>query len=308
MSITVSIVIPAYNSSRYLPETIEHVLSQTFSDYEVLVINDGSTDNTAEIATRYSQQDSRVKLFSQNNQGLSGARNTGIQIAQGEYIAFLDSDDHWLPHKLAAHMDHFARLPNLGISFGRIEFMSFDGKPTRRFSNSRLVNLTPKHLYYENSIVTPSNAVIRRSVLEQIGLFDRTLRVWEDIDLFLRAASKGWKVEGIDQVLVRYRTNQAGLSSNFYLMEEDWQQFSNRVQQYEPELVNQHYHKAKAASLCYLARRSLRLGQSSEIGLDFINRALKSDWTIILREPRRTILTIVALYGNYLIPGLIIAN
>ncbi|AFZ22701.1 glycosyl transferase [Cylindrospermum stagnale PCC 7417] len=308
MNITVSIVIPAYNSSRYLAETIEHVLSQTFFDYEVLIINDGSTDNTAEIATYYSQQDSRVKLFTQNNQGLSGARNAGIQIAQGEYIAFLDSDDHWLPHKLAAHMEHFARCPDLGLSFGRIEFMSFDGKPTRKFSNSRLFKLTPKHFYYENPVITPSNAVIRRSVLGQIGLFDRSLKVWEDMDLFLRAASKGWKVEGINQVLVRYRNNQAGLSSNLYLMEENWQQFSNRVQQYEPELVNQHYHTAKAASLCYLARRSLRLGQSSEIGVDLINRALKSDWKIILREPRRTILTIMALYVNYLIPGLIIAN
>jgi glycosyltransferase involved in cell wall biosynthesis len=303
MSILVSIVIPAYNSSQYLSETIESIFSQTFSDYEVLIIDDGSTDNTAEIATRYSQKDSRIKLLSQKNQGAAIARNTGMLIAKGEYIAFLDADDQWLPNKLAVHLEHFNRCPNLGISFGRVEFMSFDGQPTSKFSNSRLFKVIPEHLYCENLIVTPSNAVIRRAVLDSIGNFYLNLGGIEDAELFLRAACKGWKVEGIDRVLTRYRTNQVGLSSNLYFMERSWQEFSNKVQQYAPELVNEHYHKAKATFLRYLARRSLRLELSSEVGVDFMNRALRSDWKIILRQPRRTILTMLALYGKYLIPN-----
>jgi glycosyltransferase involved in cell wall biosynthesis len=232
---------------------------------------------------------------------VSKARNTGIQIAKGEYIAFLDSDDQWLPHKLATHIQHFNECSNLGISFGRIEFMSFDGRPTGKLSNSQLFQLTPKHLYYENLIVTPSNAFIPRAVINSVGSFDLNLSGTEDAELFLRIAYKGWKVEGINQVLVRYRTNQAGVSSNLYRMEEDWKKFNTKVETYAPELVNQHYQQAKAFFLRYLARRTLRNQLSSLIGVDFINRALAADWKIILREPIRTLLTILAVYGKSLI-------
>jgi glycosyltransferase involved in cell wall biosynthesis len=303
MTILVTVVMPAYNASEYLSETIESVLSQTFTNFELLIIDDGSTDNTAEIANHYSHKDRRIKLISQKNQGVSIARNTGIEIAKGEYIAFLDSDDQWLADKLAVHIEHFNRCPNLGISFGRVEFMSFDGQPTGQFSNSQLLQLVPERLYYENLIVTPSNAVIRRAVLDNVGNFDSNLSGTEDAELFLRIAYKGWKVEGIDKVLVRYRTNQLGVSSNLYRMEEDWKKFNNKVKTYAPELVNQNYQQAKAFFLRYLARRTLRNQLSPQMGVDFMTRALRTDWRIIFREPRRTILTMLAVYGRYLIPN-----
>jgi glycosyltransferase involved in cell wall biosynthesis len=308
MTVTTSIIMPAFNSSKYLATTIESVLAQTFNEFELLIIDDGSTDNTAEIASHYCKLDTRIKLFSQKNQGVSNARNKGIQIAKGEYIAFIDSDDQWLPNKLAMHMQHFNECPNLGISFGRIEFMSFDGQPTGKFSNSRLFQLTPKHLYYENLIVTPSNAIIRRAVIDSVGSFDSNLSGTEDAELFLRVAYKGWKVEGIDQVLVRYRTNQTGVSSNLYRMEEDWKKFNAKVETYAPELVNQHYQQARAFFLRYLARRTLRNQLSSHMGVDFMNRALRTDWKIILKEPRRTILTMLAVYMKNFIPSIVASN
>ncbi len=301
MSITVSIVIPAYNASQYLAETIESVLDQTFTDFELLVVNDGSTDNTAEIVSNYNHQDNRVKLLSQKNQGVSIARNTGIQRAKGEYIAFLDSDDKWLPNKLALHVEHFQKNPNLGISFGRVEFISSDGKSTNSFSSSRLFKIAPEHLYYENLIVTPSNVVIRRNIFDSVGGFDSNLSGTEDAELFFRIIYKGWKVEGIDKVLVCYRTNQAGISSNLDRMEEDWNKFNHKIQTYAPRFVNQHYKQAKAFFLRYLARRTVRNQISPQLGIDFINRALKSDWKIIFREPRRTMLTTIAVYYRYLI-------
>lgn len=301
MSITLSIVIPAYNASEYLAETIESVLSQTFTDFELLIINDGSTDNTAEIVNIYSEKDNRIKLFSQQNQGVSFARNTGIKIAKGEYIAFLDSDDKWLPNKLAVHMEHFHKTPNLGISFGRVEFITFDGKSTNYFSKSRLFNIAPEHLYYENLIITPSNAVIRRTIFDSIGGFDSNLCGTEDAELFFRIIYKGWKVEGIDRVLTCYRTNQAGISSNLYRMEEDWNKLNSKIQTYAPVFVNQHYKQAKAFFLRYLARRTVRNHISPQIGVDFITRAWRSDWRIMIQEPRRTVLTTVAVYCRYLI-------
>ncbi len=303
MKSVVTIVLPAYNASEYLAETLNSVLSQTFQDFELLVIDDGSTDNTTDIVGDFCQRDSRIRLISQKNQGVSVARNTGIKMAQGEFIAFIDSDDLWLPNKLAKHVQHLGANPNLGLSFARVEFMSFDGKSTRNYSNPRLVNITAKDLYEENAAVTPSNAVIRRTALQQVGGFDGELSGAADAELFLRVKCHGWQVEGINEVLVLYRTSLGGMSSQLYKMEEDWNRLSQKVQAYAPELIKLHYKQAKAMLLRYLARRTLRLELSSKQGINFMNRALQSEWTLIFREPRRTILTALAVYGKYLLTG-----
>lgn len=300
MGVVVTVVIPAYNAAQYLAETIDSILSQTFTNFEVLIIDDGSTDHTAEVACAYAQRDCRLKYFSQANQGVSASRNKGVELATGELIAFLDADDQWLPNKLEAHVKHFDSSPNLGISFGRVEFMSSSGKPTGVISSSRLSGIEPKHLYYENLIVNPSNAVIQYAVFKQIGGFNQDLITMEDLELFLRIICKGWKVEGINQVLTRYRTAQGGLSSNLYRLEQDWEKFSVLVHNYAPELVQQHYKCAKAYFLRYLARRTLRLGLSAKVGLDFMTRSWQTDWQLVLREPRRTLLTWLAVYARSL--------
>src|SRR4028119_2409178 len=109
----VSVIIPAYNAMAYLPETLESVLNQTFTDFEVLIINDGSSDGIVEWASEI--KDSRVKLISQENQGLSGARNTGIWSSQGEYLAFLDADDIWEPTKLEKQVQCLEEDNNIGL-------------------------------------------------------------------------------------------------------------------------------------------------------------------------------------------------
>ncbi|AFY54576.1 glycosyl transferase [Rivularia sp. PCC 7116] len=304
MKNVVTIVLPAYNASEYLSETINSVLSQTFPDFELLVIDDGSTDNTTDIVRDFCQRDSRMRLISQKNQGVSVARNTGIKMAQGEFIAFIDSDDLWMPNKLAMHVQHLRANPNLGLSYARVEFMTFDGKPTGKYSNPRLVNISAKDLYEENAAVTPSNAVISRTALEQVGGFDGELSGAADAELFLRVKCHGWQVEGIDQVLVLYRTSLGGMSSQLYKMEEDWNLLSQKAQVYAPELIKHDYKQARAMLLRYLARRTLRLELSSELGIKFMNRALKSEWTLIFKEPRRTILTAVAVYGKFFISSM----
>ncbi|MBD2778355.1 glycosyltransferase family 2 protein [Iningainema tapete] len=301
MNPTFTIVIPAYNAAQYLPETLESVLAQTYENFEVLIINDGSTDNTVEIVEQYSQKDSRVKLISQINQGVAIARNTGIAMAQGEFIAFLDSDDLWYPDKLATHLEHFKSCSELGISFARVEFVTFDNKPTGQLSHSRLKNLQPLHFYYENPIITPSNAVISRKVFESVEGFDKSLSGTEDAELFLRVNYSGWKAEGINKVLIRYRTSLGGVSSKLYKMEEDWNRFNEKIQTYAPDLINQHYNQAKAIFLRYLARRTLRLRLSSQIGVELMNRALRAHAQIIFQEPRRTLLTMLAVYSTHLL-------
>jgi hypothetical protein len=115
--------------------------------------------------------------------------------------------------------------------------------------------------------------------------------------------STQWKIEAINQVLVEYRITEKGLSSELYRIEEGWQQLIVKAKKNAPHLVNQHYPLAQATHLRYLARQSLRLGLPAQVGIDFMTRALQSDWRLIFKEPRRTFMTSLAIYSKYLVAG-----
>jgi glycosyltransferase involved in cell wall biosynthesis len=298
----VSIIIPVYKAEEYIALTVQSVLDQTYDNFEILIIDDGSPDRSVEICKQFT--DPRIQIISQKNQGVSAARNKGIQIAQGEFIAFLDADDLWFINKLAAHVRHLSINPNLGMSFARVEFMNFDGQRTGQISNPPLRNITSKKFYEENLAVTPSNAVIRKVALEQVGGFEKDLSGFEDVELFLRIVCHGWQVEGINQVLTVYRTSNHGISAQLYKMEEEWNLLNQKIEVYAPKLVKLNYNYAKAILLRYLARRTLRLNSPPSVGINFINRALCSEWRIIFREPRRTISTIAGVYLKRIIPSL----
>jgi glycosyltransferase involved in cell wall biosynthesis len=283
---TVTVVIPAYNAEKYIADTIESVLDQTFADFELVVVDDGSKDQTADIVQAYRDRDDRVDLISQANQGVSTARNHGIQQTRGELVAFLDADDLWEPRKLQAHIEHFQANPNLGMSYGKIAYMSCDGVKTGGLSNLRLRDVEPYHLYYENLTCTPSNVVVRRSAVEQVGGFDRYLCGFEDMEFSLRIIFGGWQVEGLNEELVCYRASPGGVSSQLSKMEYEWHLFNNKVMTYAPRLVQQHGRRAQAIAL------------APEVGIDFMNRALGADWQMLLREPKRTLFTLFAVYSR----------
>lgn len=301
MNPTVTVVMPAYNAEKYLAESIESVLAQTFDDLELLIIDDGSTDRTAEIANSYCQQDNRVKLFSQENHGVSTSRNKGICLNNSKFVAFIDADDKWFSDKLAVHLNHFNQEAHLGISFARVEFLSPDGT-TGQIASGRLNQLQPQHFLYENPTITTSNLVVRREVFQEIGYFDQSMSYAEDLDFILRVICSGkWKINGIDQVLMGYRTTEGGLSSNLYCMQEGWEILIDKTRKYAPDLVQEHYFAAQSNHLRYLARRAFRLRLPSEVGVDFMTRALLSDWQLMIREPRRSFLTMLAVYVRHLL-------
>ncbi len=298
----VSVVIPAYNASQFIAETIDSVLAQSYSQFEMLIIDDGSTDKTVEIINQYCQQDRRVQLISQTNAGVSWARNRGAELSNGELVAFLDADDRWATHKLKTQVDFMAEHPEIAVCFGRIEFMRSDGALTGQRSNGRLTQIQPEHLLYENPTITTSNWMMRRTVSQTYGGFDPDMNYSEDVDYLLRIMLCGnEKIMGIDDVLTYYRTNDQGLSSDLYKMEDGWNRMIEKAKQYDFHLVNQHYSLAKAIHLRYFARRAIRLKLSSKVGIQYINRSLRTDWKILLKEPRRTILTCLAAYGSGLI-------
>ncbi len=195
--IQISVIIPTYNRDHLLPDAIDSVLAQDFGDYELIVIDDGSTDNTLTILDGYTN---KVKVYRQTNQGVSAARNHGIAVSSGELIAFLDSDDQWLPQKLSVQAAFFNSTPEalicqtqeIWIRNGvRVNPKKRHQKPSGRIFEKSL----------ELCLVSPSAVMLRRCLFDSVGLFDESLTACEDYDLWLRISCR-FPVYLIDKPLI----------------------------------------------------------------------------------------------------------
>jgi len=184
--IQVSVIIPTYNRGHLLPDAIKSVLAQDFDDYELIVIDDGSTDNTRSILNDYSD---KVKVYRQTNQGVSAARNHGIAVSSGKLIAFLDSDDVWLPKKLALQAAFFKSTPEALICQTQ-EIWIRNGVRV----NPKKRHQKPSGWIFEKSLelclVSPSAVMLRRHLFDAVGLFDESLLACEDYDLWLRISCR----------------------------------------------------------------------------------------------------------------------
>jgi glycosyltransferase involved in cell wall biosynthesis len=187
----VSVITPAFNAAANLAETIESCLDQTYERFELLIVDDGSTDGTAEVAARYQRRDTRVNLFRIQNRGVSYARNVALQHARGEFIALLDSDDVWMPGYLQAAMTTLARNPDVDIvTHNAINLGShLDGLPYWRVSNEIRPLSTLDMIVRENAVHIMS--VFRRRVIDRVGQFDEKFAGNEDYQFWLRAATAG---------------------------------------------------------------------------------------------------------------------
>lgn len=208
---TVSIVIPTYNRQRLVQETIDSVLRQSFSDWELLVIDDGSTDETATVLTeRYGNS---IRYVHQQNQGESAARNKGITLAQGKYVAFLDSDDLWLPNKLQRQVEVLDSQTEVGLVSTQAYWMSNEGLQLQRPPHGHdraSATVSWADLVLGNAIAGGgSSAMVRRRCFELAGTFDASIRFGEEWDLWLRIA-RHWRVYQIPEPLCCYRINPGG--------------------------------------------------------------------------------------------------
>ncbi len=199
----VSVNICCYNSERFIKETIESVLAQAFGDFEVVIINDGSTDSTEEIINRFT--DRRIRYFYQDNKGLSAARNTAISLSKGDYIALLDHDDVWDAEKLELQVKFLEENPSVGVLFSDGYLVDENNRVSGRFFKTRRPYRGDvlKNLIDEYCIVC-STVIARRSLLSGKDLFRVDLEIAEEYDLFLRLASVT-KFDYIDKPLARYR-------------------------------------------------------------------------------------------------------
>lgn len=308
----VSVIIPVYRVDKYIRATVQSVIAQTYKNWELLIIDDGSPDRSVEICQQF--KDDRIKIIRQGNRGLAGARNTGIRHAQGEYLAFLDGDDLWLPDKLERHVKHLENSPAVGVSFSPSALIDEAGNPLGTYLNPKLKEITALSLLRDNPIGNGSAAVFRREVFEAIKFqdnlhgssenfyFDESLRQAEDIECWIRLVIQTkWQIEGIPEALTLYRQNSGGLTSNLLKQSEALETVIEKTRSYAPELIGQWGGLAKAYQLRYLARTAVRRRESS-MAVKFMHRALAAYWRIILEEPKRTLLTLAAAYLLWLLP------
>jgi len=206
----VSVVIPTYNYARYVPEAIDSVLAQSFEELEVIVVDDGSTDQTAEILRAFGGQ---LRDIRQEHRGLSAARNTGIRAARGQYVAFLDSDDLWLPDKVSLQVARLDAEPEVGLVYGETLFFH-DSTPATLTLHSRFAphpsGRILSWLVRGNVILSPT-PMVRRELFERVGLFDETLSACEDWDMWIRIA-RVCEIAYVDRVLAKSRQHQENMS------------------------------------------------------------------------------------------------
>lgn len=201
----VSVVIPAYNCASYIGQAIESVFSQSFRSYEMIVIDDGSQDDTSQVVQAYGD---RVRYVYQANQGVSMARNHGIQLAEGEFIAFLDADDYFLPEKLAAQLAVFDAKPQLGLVHSGWRRVNHRGEFLQDVEPWHNVPYLDVEMWLRWKPVLPSAMMFRRQWLERAGGFDPRFPPAEDTDLALRLALMGCEAEWLRQVTVCYRQHE----------------------------------------------------------------------------------------------------
>ena len=302
-----TVVIPAFQAEATVATAIRSVLLQTEPRLEVILVDDGSTDDTVGRAMAAAAGDRRLTVLRQANAGVAAARNAGLDIARGDYIAFLDADDRWAPQALEVLAGAFAIDPGLGLSFGQVRFhdpaMQVGGRLSAPVGRLGLVDILG-----ENPLCTASNMVFRRRVLEDVGGFDETLSHAEDQELVARViATTGWKVAGVPRELVHYRTSVGGLSTDLARMERGWTAMMDSLAARAPAAIGQARPRAAARFGRYLGRRALRTGQDG--ALRHLMGAFRSSPSELLRhDPHRSLMTLLGALAAALLPHRLIRN
>lgn len=213
-SLRLSIIIPSYNTRRYLLDAVWSVLRQSVTDLEVVVVDDGSSDGSVDLVRKI--DDPRITCVQQKNRGLAGARNTGISVARARFLGFCDSDDVWHPNKAEEHLAVLQSDPSIGVTFSYSAYLDENGKPNGQLLLCSHEEVKLQELLKRNHLGNGSTPIVRRECLEYVGGFDETLRTIEDYDLWLRiAAHTSFRIRLIPNVLTGYRLRSSGLSYDY---------------------------------------------------------------------------------------------
>ncbi|MBD2103235.1 glycosyltransferase family A protein [Leptolyngbya sp. FACHB-261] len=207
----ISVIVPAYNAEGTILETIRSVQQQTFTDFELIVVDDGSRDRTLKVLETI--EDERLKVFSYENAGAAIARNRGMVQAKGEFIAFLDADDLWTPDKLEAQLRALQQHPEAGVAYSWTEFVDKDGKFLYAQKPVHFEGNVYAQLLLRNFFVCGSIPLIRKAAIDSVGEFDPALKLAHDRDYWQRLAAQ-WPFVLVPQYQIQYRQSSSSLSAN----------------------------------------------------------------------------------------------
>ena len=228
----VDIIIPAYNAARYLPAAIESVITQTFEDWRIVLVDDGSTDNTAEVVTPYIDRLGPKLLYvKQANAGLPAARNAAIRNSSSEFLALLDADDVWLPCRLEESLKAFENRPQVGMAYGFNSRIDTQGTVIDTFANRQKYaegRIAP-YIYMRRVNLPCPTITFRRKCVDEVGPFDETMRATEDRDMWLRIALR-YEVALVPKLLAHYRTSPEAMTTD-----------SDRMLKAQLQFIEKHY-------------------------------------------------------------------
>jgi len=280
---SISIVIPAYNAGKFLAETIDSVLAQTETDWELVIVDDGSVDDTAAIATAYAGQDSRIRVITQPNGGVATARNTGLKASSGDFVMLLDHDDLLQPDALnvlrsaLAGNSRATGVHGLAQKLGEQGAEGIQNFERRKLVDGKVVNADRKEpttaamVVFDNLIPTPGVALLRRSTIDALSangdLFDQSAAPLDDWDFWLRVTQLG-DILFFDEVVLRWRRHEAAGSTNIAAMSAAERRIRQRLikQDLPPELAevaNYRYRKLLVTSKRRAARDEWKSARSS---------------------------------------------
>jgi glycosyltransferase involved in cell wall biosynthesis len=283
----VSVIIPAYNSGKFIEAALDSVLAQTYQNTEIIVVDDGSQDNTAEIVKRIALKDKRIVLLCQKNQGVAAARNLAIQHSQGEFVAPLDSDDIWYPLKLEKQVECMLNSDSqVGIVSASYVFIDEDGDLMHGWGNNLVNGRIGEQLIYFNP-VSASLPLIRRTVLEQVGFYNQELREQnaqglEDWELALRIGAN-YEFRTVPAILMGFRQPTSSMSQDGAQMTRAYHLIMKTAKELYPEASDELYRLSESNMYRYNATKSELAGAHSKT-LFWLAKAIRID-SVLLSRP-----------------------
>ncbi|MEQ8998305.1 MAG: glycosyltransferase [Coleofasciculus sp. B1-GNL1-01] len=283
MNPIISVILPVYNGEKTIKETVRSVLSQTFSEFELIIINDGSADSTVDIVS--SIEDERIQVFSYPNAGQPASRNRGIAKAQGDYIAFIDADDLWTADKLEAQYKALQDNPQAALAYSWTDWIDESGELLKRGSYITESGDVLSKLLLNDFVANGSNPLIRRQALLEVGGFDESLSNAHDWDMWLRLAVR-YPFVAVASPQVLYRKSTSSMSANIWGMERSSIQVIEKalnqapasLQNLKPGILGNRYK--------YLTYRALEWPLERKKGfaaLKFLTTAIRYDPSLLLR-------------------------
>ncbi|RMG06218.1 MAG: glycosyltransferase, partial [Cyanobacteria bacterium J055] len=288
----ISVIIPIYNGERTIRETIQSVLDQTFTDFEIIAIDDGSTDRTVEVVR--SIKDHRVKVFSYPNGGQAASRNRGMERALGAYFAFIDADDLWTPDKLEMQLKALEENPEAGVAYSWVDYIDESNRYVRPGGRLNVNGNAYGHLLLTNFLENGSNPLVRREAIQKVGNFEETLPPSEDWDLWLRLAAE-YDYVCVPHAQIKYRISSTSQSSNVERVEASCLRVLDRAFSCKTGQKWKHLKSQSLANLyqylTYKALENLHDRQRAEVASRFFNTIVANDPEFI--KQKRLTLTVM---------------